>query len=133
MIVRRLSELPADRTVSDANWTSRRLLLRHDGMGFSLHDTVMRAGTSTQMHYANHLEAVYCVRGKGRVELVDSGEVFAIEPGTVYALNDNDKHILHAETEMQFVCVFNPPLAGPEKHDKNGVYPLITSGTAAGE
>lgn len=125
MIVRRLSELGSEETVSGETWTSRRLLLRNAGMGFSLHDTVMRAGTSTSMHYANHLEAVYCIRGKGRVELIDSGEVFSIEPGTVYALDKHDKHILHAETEMQVVCVFNPPLAGPETHDENGVYPLI--------
>lgn len=126
MIVRRLSELPPERTVSAETWMSRRLLLLEAGMGFSLHDTVIRAGTSTRMHYANHLEAVYCIRGSGRVELEESGEAFAIDPGTVYALDANDKHILHAETEMQMVCVFNPPLAGPEKHDENGVYPLIT-------
>ena len=126
MIVRRLSELAPERTVSGETWISRRLLLRGAGMGFSLHDTVIRAGTSTRMHYANHLEAVYCIRGTGRVELEESGESFVIEPGTVYALNANDKHTLHAESEMQMVCVFNPPLAGPETHDENGVYPLIT-------
>ncbi|MFT5429398.1 MAG: L-ectoine synthase [Myxococcota bacterium] len=131
MIVRRLNELSAERTVSSDNWTSRRLLLRDAGMGFSLHDTVMRAGTSTRMHYANHLEAVYCIRGTGRVELEESGETFAIAPGTVYALDENDRHILHAKTEMQMVCVFNPPLAGLETHDENGVYPLVAD-TVAG-
>jgi L-ectoine synthase len=125
LIIQRLSELPPERTVSDENWISHRLLLRAAGMGFSLHDTIIRARTSTRMHYANHLEAVYCIRGSGLVELESSGETFQIAPGTVYALDANDKHVLHAHTEMQLVCVFNPPLVGPETHDKAGIYPLI--------
>jgi L-ectoine synthase len=40
---------------------SRRFLLRKDGMGFSMHETILRAGTETHMWYANHLEAVYCI------------------------------------------------------------------------
>ncbi len=125
MIIRRLDELPPERTVSGETWVSRRLLLRGEGMGFSLHDTVIKAGTRTEMHYANHLEAVYCIEGEGTVELVPSGERFEISAGTVYALNDHDKHVLVARTEMRMVCVFNPPLAGSETHDADGVYPLI--------
>ncbi|MCA9539421.1 MAG: ectoine synthase [Myxococcales bacterium] len=125
MIVRRLSDLPPARTVTAENWASRRLLLRDAGLGFSLHDTLIRAGTSTRMHYTHHLEAVYCIKGHGRVEQLATGEAFAITPGTVYALDAHDPHVLHAETEMRMVCVFNPPLAGPETHDADGVYPLI--------
>lgn len=127
MIVRSMKEVEGtDREVSAENWVSRRLLLRNDGMGFSLHDTTIRAGTSTEMHYENHLEAVYCVRGQGTIRVVDSGQVFEIRDGTVYALDSHDRHILTAETEMRMVCVFNPPLVGPESHDENGVYPLMT-------
>ncbi len=125
MIVRRLHELDENRIASAENWISRRLLLRGDGMGFSLHDTLIRAGTSTEMHYAHHLEAVYCIQGFGSVTVVATGEVIPIETGTVYALDKHDRHILTATTEMRMVCVFNPPLAGPEVHDENGVYPLV--------
>lgn len=126
MIVRSLQELEGtDCEVSADNWISRRLLLRDDKMGFSLHDTIIRAGTATAMHYQNHLEAVYCIYGKGTVTVVDSGEIFPICRGTVYALDKNDKHVLTAETTMRMVCVFNPPLAGPESHDEHGAYPLI--------
>ena len=126
MIVRKLSDMTnTDREVKAQNWTSRRLLLKDDQMGFSLHDTVLHAGTKTQMHYQNHLEAVYCIEGKGSVTLIDSGEVFPIEAGTVYALDKHDHHILHAETDLRMVCVFNPPLVGPETHDEDGVYPLL--------
>ena len=66
MIVRRLDELTGtDRETRAETWASRRFLLKEDGMGFSLHDTIIHAGTSTEMHYQNHLEAVYCIEGKG--------------------------------------------------------------------
>ncbi|MCC9608976.1 ectoine synthase [Blastopirellula sp. JC732] len=124
MIIKKLSDVVGtEAEVVSENWISRRLLLKKDKMGFSLHDTIIKAGTTTKIHYQNHLEAVYCIEGKGKVELVDSGEVFEIEAGTVYALDQHDKHLLSAEVDMRLVCVFNPPIAGTEKHDENGVFP----------
>ena len=126
MIVRTLAEIEgSDREISANNWVSRRLLLRGDNMGFSLHDTVIHPGTSTEMHYQNHLEAVYCIEGQGTVTIVETGEVFQIGEGTVYALDQNDRHILRAETRMRMVCVFNPPLVGSESHNEEGAYPLL--------
>jgi L-ectoine synthase len=126
MLVRTLRETTGtEREVNSENWYSRRLLLKGDRMGFSLHDTVIRAGTSTRMKYANHLEAVYCIAGSGSVQLVATGEIFPIEAGTVYALDEHDDHILTAESEMRMICVFNPPVVGPEVHDENGVYPRL--------
>jgi L-ectoine synthase len=131
MIVRSLKELVGtDREVSAANWTSRRLLLREDRMGFSLHDTLIRGGTSTEMNYRNHLEAVYCIEGRGTVTVAETGEVFDIEPGTVYALDQHDRHVLTARSNMRMICVFNPPLVGPESHDEGGAYPLLEEGGA---
>src|SRR3546814_4823388 len=79
MIVRTLEEIcGTDKDVEAENWTSRRFLLKRDGMGFSLHDTVIKPGTETYIWYANHLEAVYCIAGEGEVEVIETGEVFAI-------------------------------------------------------
>ena len=47
-----------------------------------------------------------------------------IGPGTMYALDQNDPHILRAEQTMQMACVFNPPVTGLEVHDASGAYPL---------
>jgi L-ectoine synthase len=47
---------------------------------------------------------------------------FRIEPGTLYALNKHDNHMLRAETDLHLICSFNPPLVGTEVHDENGVY-----------
>ena len=135
MIVRKLKDiLNTDRDVKTATWASRRLLLADDNMGFSMHETTIVAGTQTHIWYKNHFEAVYCVEGSGEVELIPSGEIFRIAPGTLYALNKNDRHWLRADAagDMRVVCTFNPPLVGNEIHDAEGVYAApATAATAA--
>jgi L-ectoine synthase len=101
------------------------MLLKKDGMGFSFHDTTIYRNTETLIWYKNHLEAVYCVAGKGELEVIETGEIFPIEDGTMYALNNHEKHYLRAFEDMRLVCVFNPPLTGEEVHDADGVYPVM--------
>jgi len=129
MIVRQLDDISgSDNEVDGGNWVSRRLLLARDGMGYSMHDTLIRAGTETHIHYQNHLEAVYCIEGHGEIETVADGRVWPIAPGTLYALDQHDEHYLraHQGADMRMVCVFNPPLTGREVHDESGVYPLLS-------
>lgn len=127
MIIRTLAETESsDHDVAATTWRSRRLLLARDGMGFSLHDTIIGAGTETAMWYKNHLEAVYCIAGSGTLEDCATGEVHEIVAGTMYALNKHDRHVLRAVEEMRMVCVFNPPCTGRETHDADGAYPLLT-------
>ncbi len=127
MIIRNLKEIKGTereiRPLDNNNWVSHRLLLKKDGMGFSFHDTRIFAGTETHIHYKNHLEAVYCVEGKGEIESLKTGKTHKIEDGTMYALNEHDEHYLRAEEDMRLICVFNPPLSGKEVHDEDGVYP----------
>jgi L-ectoine synthase len=130
VIVRNLKEVlgtPAD--VKAETWNSRRLLLKSDGMGFSLHDTLIHADTETLIWYQHHLEAVYCIDGEGEVEVLATGAKHPITPGMVYALNRNDNHLLRARTQLRLVCVFNPPLTGGEVHDAEGTYPLVAEAT----
>lgn len=124
MIVRTLQDIEnTSQVVSDKNWTSKRLLLAKDGMGFSFHITTIQAQSDIILHYQHHLESVYCIRGKGRITALETGESWNILPGTVYALNLHDKHHLHAEEELELACVFNPPCTGEEIHDETGAYP----------
>lgn len=125
MIVRTLDEITGtDRDVGAETWRSRRLLLAGDGMGFSFHETRIFAGSETRMHYRNHLEAVYCVAGEGEIESLDEpGRRWDIRPGTVYALDQHDHHVVRARTELVLLCVFNPPVTGRETHDASGAYP----------
>jgi L-ectoine synthase len=127
MIVRRLQDLAGgEREVDTPNWVSRRLLLAADGMGFSLHDTIIRGGTSTPMEYRHHLEAVYCIEGSGSILDAETGTRHRIKPGTVYALDKHDKHVLEADPgrRLRMICVFNPPVTGGEVHDETGAYPV---------
>jgi L-ectoine synthase len=128
MIVRTLEEIIGsenDIKAETGTWVSRRMLLKNDGVGFSFHDTTIFAGTETLIWYKNHIEAVYCVAGEGELEVVETGDIFKIKDGTMYALNGHEKHYLRAFKDMRMICVFNPPLTGKEVHDKDGVYPLV--------
>ncbi len=125
MIVRNLEEArQSERLVVSEGWDSTRLILKDDQMGFSFHITRIFKNAELHLHYKNHLESVYCISGRGEVEDLANGKIHPIEPGTVYVLDKNDKHILRAFEEMQMACVFNPPLTGQEVHDETGAYPL---------
>jgi len=125
-IVRLQDIIGTERDVEGPGWKSRRLLLKKDGMGFSFHETIIPAGTEHTFWYKNHLEAVYCVAGNGSIEDLATGEVHEITDGTLYALDNHDKHILRGGSEdMRLVCAFNPPVTGRETHDADGAYNLV--------
>ncbi len=131
MIVRNLKDAEkGDRRVVSEGWESTRLLLKNDKMGFSFHITTIYQGAELHLHYQNHLESVYCMSGEGEVETIADGKVYPIEPGTIYILDKNDKHILRARREMKMACVFNPPLHGKEVHNADGAYELEAEAVA---
>lgn len=135
MIVRDLNlAKDTDRRIDSNGWSSVRLLLKDDAMGFSFHITTIHAGAELEMHYQYHLESVYCIAGRGSIEDLGTGKRYEVRPGVIYALDRNDEHVLRAETEMTMACVFNPPLNGKEVHDESGAYPLAaeTVGMAGG-
>ena len=118
MFVRNLKQV--EETSHFVEWgsgTSHRLLTERDGMGFTVCHTIVRAGTSSLLEYRNHLEACYCIAGKGEVEDM-AGNVFPILPGDIYVLDKNDKHYLRGGEieDLILVSVFNPPLEGTERH-----------------
>ncbi|PLX48136.1 MAG: L-ectoine synthase [Desulfobulbaceae bacterium] len=127
MIVRDIQDIiDSEREVKGDGWTSRRLLLKKDGMGFSFHETIIAAGSEHEFWYKNHLEAVYCVAGNGTIEDLATGEVHDIHDGVIYALNNHDRHILKGGSEdMRLICAFNPPVTGRETHDSDGAYELV--------
>lgn len=114
MIVRALAEV---KTVDWGNGVSRRFLLESDGLGYTVTDTIVRAGTCSPLAYKRHLEACYCIEGSG--EVVDAnGTRHTVVPGTLYALDEHDPHYLCASDheDLRLVCVFSPALRGDERH-----------------
>ena len=127
MIVRTLDEITdTDADIKTENWRSKRIVLAKENVGFSVHETTLYAGTVNRFWYANHIEAVFVVAGEGEITELDNGKTHQLAPGSLYLLNDHDKHEVRPRTEMRVVCVFNPPVTGREVHDENGVYPLVT-------
>ena len=83
-------------------------------MGYSVNDTLIKPGAELEMAYKHHFETVYCIEGEGEITDLATGQTYPISPGTLYALNQHDRHVLRANrgTHMRMVCVFNPPLTG---------------------
>ena len=87
MIVRTLASIlnTAAHVKGDA-FESRRILLAADGLGYSLHDTLCKAGTEQHLEYKNHVETNYVIEGQGEVVNVATGQTWPLGPGTVYVL-----------------------------------------------
>lgn len=132
MIVRSVSELKdTERHASAAGWESTRLLMAADGMGFSLHETIVHEGQDLTLQYRHHLEANFCIEGQGEVVEVATGKIYPIKPGSLYALDHHDAHIVRATRgPLRLVCVFNPALNGREKHVNGGYEPTVTDAQA---
>ena len=107
---------------SRGGFVSFRLLLVKDGMGFSLHKTVIPKGNAQRWHYKNHLEACYCVSGHGLLTETKTGRTWEIWPDTMYALDNHDDHSFMALEETVLISIFNPPVTGREVHGPDGSY-----------
>ena len=124
MIVRTLGDVVGtDRDVEGEGWRSRRLLLRRDGLGFSFHDTTVAAGSELNLQYRHHLEACYLLAGEAELTDLATGERHTLKAGSMYALDQHDRHTLRVRTDLHLVCVFNPALTGGETHDADGSFP----------
>lgn len=111
-----------NRDVKGIGFRSIRPLLERDGLGFSIHKTIINEGGPYHWHYKHHLEACFCVDGYGELQNLATGEVFNIEPDTLYILDQNDNHTFTALTNVILISVFNPPITGNEIHQKDGSY-----------
>ena len=112
------------RDVSGPGWSSLRLLVRSDKLGFSINDTIIKAGASLNLEYKNHLEACYCIEGTGEIIDHATDKAYPIHAGVIYALDQHDKHTITVDktSDMRLVSVFNPALEGTEVHGPDGSY-----------
>ena len=124
MFVKTLSEtIGTAAHIKGEAFESRRLMTAADGVGYSLHDTVVKEGTVQHLQYKNHIESNYCIEGAGEVEDVATGKVHPLRPGSLYVLDKHDKHIVRAtKGDLRFICIFTPALTGHETHDADGSY-----------
>ena len=104
--------------VNFGNGTSHRFLTAIDKMGFTVCYTIMEPGKESHQEYRNHLEACFCISGTGEIEDAE-GNIFAIGPGLIYALDKHDRHYLRSgkDEPLVLLSVFNPALTGTEVHE----------------
>jgi L-ectoine synthase len=103
--------------VRGLGWRSRRLITADDELHYSFHFTEIDEGARLEFAYTNHRETVYCVEGLGNVTEVITGKVVELVPGSLYSVGTGEPHIFTANTAMQLICVFDPPLHGTEEAD----------------
>lgn len=121
MIVKRLEDVVGAKGDAHCDkWHSLRLLHEEDGMGVTLTDSILEEGFEMVLWQKNHLEACYCLEGQGTVEELETGAVHEIKAGTLYAMNNHDRHRIRAKTRMRVICTFFPALTGDEVHDEDG-------------
>lgn len=123
MIVRTMSDVEGTGAeASGDKWRSLRMLTRADGMGFTVTQTIIEPGMEIELCYRHHLEACLCIEGELEVEDLGTGDRYVVGPGTLYALDAHDHHIVRSKAPTRLVCVFTPALAGSETHDASGGY-----------
>jgi L-ectoine synthase len=91
-----------------------RLLHAEDGMGVTLADAILEAGFEMELASKNYLEACYCLEGEGILEELESGKIHEIRPGTLYAMDRQERHRVTAKTKMRLIASITPPLTGGE-------------------
>jgi L-ectoine synthase len=124
--IKNVRQFEPDRCVTGVGFESVRVLLARDGMGFSLHKTIIPKGGPYNWHYKHHFEACYCVSGIGELVNLETGERFVIEPETTYILDNHDNHTFEAIEDIVLISVFNPPVTGNEVHQSDGSYAVET-------
>ena len=111
-------------SISHGKSTAVRVLLKSDGLGFSLSEARCGAGNQSKLWYKNHWEANYVRAGKGSLLNLSTGQTWDLYPGVLYCVGPNDRHsVINTDDPLRIVSVFNPPIEGLESHDGDGAYP----------
>lgn len=125
MIVKQLEDLIGTEDEVKGTLGQPPSVAEKDEVGFSLHDTLIKAGTVSEFWYKNHIEAVYCIEGKESSQTRKTAPFIPSSPAPSTPLDGHEKHRVRAGTDLRMVCVFNPPCTGRETHDEEGAYPLL--------
>ncbi len=123
MFVRSVAAMRAtgkEKVVAGGSARTARMLLKDDGLGFTVCDVNLAPGNKNVLWYKNHWEANHIIGGSGEVTDLTSGEVWPLVPGTMYCVGPNDRHSMHAITDLHLISVFCPALQGDEMHDEDG-------------
>ena len=123
MFVKSVGELRAagrEKVVAGGSARTLRMLLAEDGIVVTICDVNLVAGNRNELWYKNHWEANFILEGQGDVSDLTTGERWPLEPGTMYCVGPDDRHGMHAVSDLHLLSVFCPALEGDEMHDADG-------------
>ncbi len=126
MFVRTLADVRStghEVVIAGGSARTARFLTASDGVGFTFSDVSQGAGAEAHLWYKHHWEANYILEGTGELEEVATGQRWRLQPGTMYVVGPDDRHVVRADTDLRLISVFNPPIIGTENHDADGSYP----------
>ena len=110
--------------ISHGKSTAVRVLMKNDGLGFSLSEARCNPGNKSKLWYKHHWEANYIRKGKGELTNTISGETWPLYPGVLYCVGPTDQHtVSNSDDPLRIISIFNPPITGIESHDDDGAYP----------
>ncbi len=115
-----LRERGREKIVAGGSARTVRMLLQEDQVGFTVSNVNLAAGNRNILWYRNHWEANYVLHGSGAVSDLGTDEHWPLEPGTMYCVGPEDRHSMHAHTDLHLISVFCPALNGDEQHDEHG-------------
>ncbi|GGW46895.1 ectoine synthase [Vreelandella hamiltonii] len=109
-------------TITEEKFTSIRAITSQYNKLFSIHETTVHKNKTLELCYENHDEYVYVIEGRGELHNYKTGEKHLLEPGTIYHVEKNERHLLKTHERMRGVCIFTPACKGDERHNENGSY-----------
>lgn len=104
----------SEREVKRDDLSSMLLLLKADGLGFTVTRTMIHPAKDFEpFHDKDHVQAYYCIRGNGTVK--DSrGNEHKIKPGFFFAAEKAEKHWIKAKDTLVLLCTISPAIAANE-------------------
>lgn len=107
MIVRSVSQFFSDLFRDNGTrHPSVRLSFGTQASLYSMHDTVLSAGTTLELRDGDPFEVAYCVSGEGQFLDTVNGDVVAVIAGSIYSLEAPDRIILRTGPHALRVIFF---------------------------
>ena len=116
MIVRSLNEIiDTPRDVRGKAWASRRFLLAEDGVGYTLTETSIVAGSEQILWYKHHVESNYVIEGEGHFgQGMDSNARKMVGPESLVIFDDGDEVAISTEDRpVRALFVSGKPIGEP--------------------
>jgi L-ectoine synthase len=113
-VIRKHELKGTSRHIRNDVYETYRFLLSGDDADVTVTDIVLAPGVEALYGYEHHIEIAYCIEGKAQLTDLTSGQVFDIEPETLWVARKGSQFRFIAEVPTRLICVFSPAFNGQE-------------------